>query len=237
MEAIPLLASQKEPAAVLLARAFHQDPAYLHIFPDGDERARSLARLFAAVIGYSLQYGQVQTTPSLEGVACWLTPGNTEVTFWRMLRTGLAFQRAVGRMPTEARQGFLAALAFMDGIHKRLMAGPHWYLWALGVDPASQGRGTGGKLIRPALAQADRAGVPCYLETLNERNLSFYQKWGFATQDQAIVPEQRLQIWAMAREPKQKRELVGSHSSVFPQHPLNDPSGNQPTKRLCCSQH
>jgi len=202
METVPLPTHNKEQASEMLARVFHEDPLYQHVFPDDRERAGSLKRLFSAVVGYSQRYGQVQTTPSLEGAACWLIPDNTEVTSWRMLRTGLAFQRAIGRMPAAARQELLGALAFMDGIHKRLMTGPHWYLWALGVDPDYQGRGIGGALIRPVLVQADDAGLPCYLETLNESNLAFYQKWGFEIRDEETVPEQGLWIWAMVREPR-----------------------------------
>jgi ribosomal protein S18 acetylase RimI-like enzyme len=202
METISLPTRNKGQASQMLARAFHEDPLYQHIFPDGQQRARSLERLFSAVVGYSLRYGQVQTTPSLEGAVCWLTPDNTVVTFWRMLRSGLAFQRAVGRMPAGVRQELLDALAFTDTIHKRLMAGPHWYLWALGVDPDYQGRGIGGALIRPALVQADGAGLPCYLETLNESNLAFYQKWGFEVREEETVPELGLPIWAMVRQPR-----------------------------------
>jgi GNAT superfamily N-acetyltransferase len=196
----------------MLARAFHQDPAYLHIFPDGGERSRSLERLFGAVIGYTSKYGQVHTAPLLEGAACWLTPGNSEVTFWRMFRTGLVFQRVVGRISADSRKRLLDALAFMDKIHKELMTAPnpgrglgsrpvaHWYLWALGVDLDSQGRGIGGKLLQPVLAQADSEGVPCYLETMNEKNLVFYPKWGFAVRREEVVPEQGLRFWAMVRE-------------------------------------
>lgn len=196
----------------MLARAFHEDPAYLHIFPDGDERSRTLEQLFGAVIGYTLKYGQVHTTPSLEGAACWLTPGNSVISFWRMVRTGLVFQRVVGRIPADSRKKLLNALTFTDKIHKELMAAPsvgshlgsrlvaHWYLWALGVDLDSQGQGIGGKLLQPALTQADGDGLPCYLETMNERNLVFYQKWGFVVRREEVVPEQGLRFWALVRE-------------------------------------
>lgn len=204
-EPIHLVTSQKDRASDVLARAFLDDPLYLHILPENDERSQSLRRLFGAVVGYTLRYGQVYTTPLVEGAACWLSPGNTRVTFWRMLRVGLEFQRAVGRMRADARRQLLDALAFTDEIHKRLMAGPdmgsHWYLWALGVSPASQGRGIGGKLIRPVLARSDRGRAPCYLETLNERSVAFYQRWGFEVRSVEVVPEIEVKVWSMIREP------------------------------------
>ena len=202
IEAVRLVASQKDRATEVLARAFQDDPAYEHVFPDSHERSRSLRLLCGAVVGYSLKYGTVHTTPAVRGAACWLSPGNTEVTFWRMLRTGMEFQRAVARFRQEARHQLLDALAYKHQIHKRLMTRPHWYLWALGVAPTVQGQGIGGKLIQPVLAWSDREGAPCYLETQTERNVPFYQRWGFEVLSEAVVPGQALCVWSMLREPR-----------------------------------
>jgi GNAT superfamily N-acetyltransferase len=199
-EPIRLVASQKAQAAQMLAGAFLDDPIYTALLPDKVERERALQRLFGAVIGYSLVYGLVHTTPAVEGAACWLSPGNTEGTFWRMVRTGLGLQRAVARFNPQARREFLAALAYMDEIHKREAPRPHWYLWALGVEPGCQGQGIGGWLIQPVLTQADKDGVPCYLETQTERNVVFYQKRGFEVVSDGVVPGQGVRIWTMLRK-------------------------------------
>ena len=197
---IPLPASQKAQAAKVLGRAFLVDPAYTALFPDDLERAQALPKLFGAVVGYSLVYGLVHTTPEVEGVACWLSPGNTEVTLWRILRTGLGLYRAVGRFNPTARREFLAVLDHLDEIHKRKAPGAHWYLWALGVEPGSQGRGIGSRLIQPVLNRADLDGVPCYLETQTEGNVRFYQKRGFEVVSDGVVPDQGIRIWTMLRE-------------------------------------
>ena len=199
-EPIRLLKSQKSQAAGILARAFLIDPAYTTLFPDQAERERALEWLFGAVIGYSMVYGLIHTTPAVEGAACWLSPGNTEITLWRILRTGLGLQRAVARFNPQSRQDFLAALAYMDEIHKREVPGPHWYLWALGVEPGCQGQGIGSRLIAPVLARADEAGVPCYLETQTERNVAFYQRRGFEVVSDGEPPGQGIRIWTMLRE-------------------------------------
>jgi ribosomal protein S18 acetylase RimI-like enzyme len=200
--AVDLTGAQKGKAADVLARAFHADPAYRQLVPDSDERSRSLRALFGAVVGYSFRYGQVHTTPGLEGAACWLTPGNTEVTFWRMLRTGLSFQRAMAKFGPDARRQLLDALAHLQEIQVRLMARPHWYLWALGVEPAYQGRGIGSELIRPALAQSDQEGTPCYLETQSQRTLAFYGRHGFEIVSEGVLPGLGLKAWSMLREPR-----------------------------------
>ncbi len=56
---------------------------------------------------------------------------------------------------------------------------PHWYLPLIGVDPAHQGRGYGGALLKHALQQCDRDHTPAYLESTNPRNIPLYQRHGF----------------------------------------------------------
>jgi ribosomal protein S18 acetylase RimI-like enzyme len=197
---IRLTSSLKPQAAEMFGRAFLVDPVYSALFPDSDERERALRRLFGAVTGYSLTYGLVHTTPAVEGAACWLAPGQTEVTPWRMLRTGFGLARAVARFNPRARREFQAALAYMDKIHKRDVPGPHWYLWALGVEPNKQGHGIGSRLIQPVMDRAAYEGLPCYLETEAERNVAFYVKHGFRVVSDGLVPEYGFRIWTMLRE-------------------------------------
>lgn len=192
---------QKGQASEVLARAFHLDPIYRRIFHDVDGRSRYLPKLFSTVIGYTLAYGHVYTTRPVEGVACWLSPGNAEVTLWRMIRTGMEFQRTFYRFPSDARQQLLNALAHMHETHRHLMKGPHWYLWALGVAPEYQGRGLGGQLIRPVLRQSERDGIPCYLETQNEKSVDFYRKWGFKLKSLGVIPDLDIKVWSMTRSP------------------------------------
>jgi ribosomal protein S18 acetylase RimI-like enzyme len=56
---------------------------------------------------------------------------------------------------------------------------PHWYLPLIGVDPACQGQGLGGALMRHAVERCDRDGLPAYLESSNPRNITLYQRHGF----------------------------------------------------------
>jgi len=188
-------------AAGTLTEAFRGDPLYIRICPDLDDRTRSLGFLWRAVIDYCLVYGEVTTTRELSGAACWLSPGNTDFTFMRLLRTGFRLQRAVMRFRPEPRKRILAVLDHTDKIHRQVMASPHWYLMALGVAPDHRGAGIGGTLIEPVLARADAAGVPCYLETQTERNVSFYERRGFRTVHEGEAPGLGVTLWAMAREP------------------------------------
>ncbi|MBU0596347.1 GNAT family N-acetyltransferase, partial [Candidatus Bipolaricaulota bacterium] len=77
----------------------------------------------------------------------------------------------------------------------------HWYLMALGVAPGRQGRGIGARLLSPILRRASDEGLPCYLETQTERNVTFYGKLGFEVLLEEREPVGGLPLWFMARQP------------------------------------
>jgi ribosomal protein S18 acetylase RimI-like enzyme len=201
-EPVRLDPAQRGRTVETLVRAFRDDPAYTYVFPDEADRVRSLRGLWDATIRFSLVYGEAWTTPEVSGVACWLSPGNAELTFWRLLRTGFALPWTMMRFEGGARRRAMGLVGYLDEKHRRAMHGPHWYLWALGVEPAAQGQGIGGSLIRPVLARADAEGLPCYLETETERNVAFYRKYGFEVVTAEVVPGHGLMLWTLSRGPR-----------------------------------
>jgi ribosomal protein S18 acetylase RimI-like enzyme len=201
IETVRLDVVERARAVATLVQAFRADPMYAYICPDEADRVRSMRGLWDALIRLTLIYGEVWTTPEVRGVACWLPPGNTEIGFRHMLRTGFALARAMMRFTGDARRRAMAVFGYTEDLHRRAMPGPHWYLWALGVAPASQGQGIGGRLLQPVLARADAAGLPCYLETETERNVAFYRKHGFDVLTAGPPPGHELMLWTMARPP------------------------------------
>jgi ribosomal protein S18 acetylase RimI-like enzyme len=190
---------QLQRACALLARAFHEDPLMIFVAPDGRRRARLLPGFFEMTVRYCLRYGVVYTTPELEGVACWLPPGNTTPTLGRILSVGIHVSPLLLGLSGLRRIGLTERYAAQ--VHERLMRGPHWYLWALGVDPACQGRGVGSALLTVVLQEAARQGQPCYLETQNARNVGYYEHHGFRVVSAEEIPGSRgLQMWAMLHE-------------------------------------
>ena len=209
IEPVRLVGAQRNQAAEMLVEAFAEDPMYQYVFPDIDERRRALRRLWSALLVYNQVYGEIYTTPEVKGVACWLSPGKTDVTWWRMLRTRLVLGRALMRFGRRERRRFLDILSFMEQVHKRQIDGPHWYLSVLGVEPSYQAQGIGSRLLAPVLSRSDDEGVPCYLETVTEENVSFYSKRGFEVASQEEV--HGLKIWTMLREPQARS---ASQSSI-----------------------
>jgi len=202
---VPVERAGRKRAVDSVTRAFLDDPMWSCVLPDREARGTLLRPMWDALIGFSRVYGQALTTPEGEGAACWIAPAHTKTTLWKLLRTGMALPRSMMRLPKDDRERFFAMMKFIDGHHKELMPGPHWYLWVLGVAPEAQGRGIGGRLLEPVLARAASEGVPCYLETQTEENVAFYRKRGFGVVFEAREPVGDLPIWFLVRPPEGAR--------------------------------
>jgi len=184
-------------AAALLARAFHDDPMMAWVVPDPAQRPRLLARFFAASLRYAALFGRLDVAPGRDGAAAWLPPGDFRMTPLRMLRSGhllLPFWVGSGVWRRLARLNRYALM-----LHARIVAGPHWYLYSIGVEPSRQRQGVGAGLMRFALERADADHLPCYLETSCESNLPLYEGLGFKVAVRGRIPPDGPPLWAMLR--------------------------------------
>ncbi len=192
--------SQTKDAGRVLARAFHDDPFWCWILPDESRRARVLPWFMGVWARYCNRHGEVYASgDKIEGVAVWLPPGKfppsqAGTMLAGMILVPLRFGLAKHRLFTKASE-------YMDRLHARDVPGPHWFLATLGVDPPRQSQGLGSALLQPALTQADRDGLPAYLETQSEKNVAFYQRHGFDVVKEIDLPGGGPHIWTMKREP------------------------------------
>ncbi|MDQ3702770.1 MAG: GNAT family N-acetyltransferase [Chloroflexota bacterium] len=92
-----------------------------------------------------------------------------------------------------------------DAPHRRAVPGPHWYLLLLGTDPTQRRTGVGSALVRHGTARADAAGLPCYLDTMNEANLAFYGRHGFEIVHEGVITTGGLRTWGLRRHPVPQR--------------------------------
>jgi len=144
-----------------------------------------------------MRWGQVSCNDDASAVAVWLSPGNTAVSPGRMLRVGMGALPFKTGVRGTAR--FMRALSSTEKFHKAVK-GPHWYLMAIGTRPALQGTGLGSALLEVGTSKADAAGIPCYLETATESNVTFYAKRGFEVKGQAEVLG--FNLYGMVRQPR-----------------------------------
>jgi GNAT superfamily N-acetyltransferase len=80
----------------------------------------------------------------------------------------------------------------------------HWTLQYLGVRAAAQGSGLGAAAIAPGLAGCDRDGLPCGLISTNVRNLSFYERHGFAVVAEVPTPDDAVALRPILRPARRR---------------------------------
>ena len=92
----------------------------------------------------------------------------------------------------------LRGIGRIDGRHPKA---PHWYLFAIGVDPDHQGRGVGSALLDAVLSRCDELGEPAYLEASTEANARLYARYGFTFVESVDVEPGGPTARLMWREP------------------------------------
>lgn len=183
----------------VLALAFHDDPLWTATFPDPHERPRKLEVMFTALSKATVAArGVVDVTPENTGAALWTPPGR-DIGFWAMLRSGLGLMRFTMSLPSDERRLMLGVLNQFDDARKVWMPAPHWYLAAVGVDPAHHGEGLGSALLNAGIHRSERDAAPIYLETETESNVLFYERLGFEVIEETVATGLGLPIWLMVR--------------------------------------
>lgn len=198
---VPLAEADIPAAALLAARAFNRDPAFVFPIPDAAKRLRLTTPLFAAILRAYLPHdGVFATQGDLEGIAIGLPPGG-EVADAEMAAAG--FGQVVEAWGAEI---FAPLGSFLEALHvtrMRLMPMPHWYLLILAVEPARQRQGIGGAMLRHIQSLAAAAGVPFYLETDVPGNVGYYEGHGFRVVEQWPVPAMDgAPTWGMCWDPE-----------------------------------
>jgi ribosomal protein S18 acetylase RimI-like enzyme len=187
-------------AGVVAARAFADGPFSEFLFPDEQQRVRSLQIIHRTVFRHPGPGAVLRTARDAQdrivGLALWIPTGRFPLSAWSQLSQLPGSLHAVYR-----RQGALKiGVAYSRATAPLHPKEPHWYLWVLMTDPAYQGRGIGTALLNEGLARIDAEGVGTYLETNNEVNLAFYQRFGFTLRSTVQPVADGPRLFAMWRE-------------------------------------
>jgi ribosomal protein S18 acetylase RimI-like enzyme len=172
----PAASADVKTLAEVLARAFYDDPPLVWLLPNATTRLSHVTRMFETITGVeSLGYGGVDVAcggAEIAGGAVWLPPGHRQPGFREKMQAAPSHLRTLvasrGRAASYGR-------ALEAGRPKE----PHWYLKAIGVDPAWQGRGVAGLLLRSRLERCDASGQPAYLEVSQPGGVALYERFGF----------------------------------------------------------
>jgi ribosomal protein S18 acetylase RimI-like enzyme len=193
--------AEADAATESLVQAFAEDPLLAYLLPDAASRSRRAFHCLGAVVRYGLLFGEVYaTSPNMEGVAVWLPPEESNPSFRKMLRAGVA------RLPITAgvrcTWRFWKLECHLSAVWDRHGRMPHWYLALLGVLPAAQGCGHGGQLVSAMLRRFGEQRLPCCVDTANSKNVPFYERFGFTLVERAPLPGTEVGYWFLRREQK-----------------------------------
>jgi GNAT superfamily N-acetyltransferase len=208
-----LVRTEIEPAAQLLAQAFHDNPCYAFMHPRRDLRQADLVAFFERNLRWRepLRLTFVARGPrgELVGTGSLEPPGGVPTTLGKALAHWV--------WPTLRDQGLhtLTRIVTTDRAfarEQRLVAGgpAYWYVHAVAVRPDMQGRAVGSAIMRRLLeelsARDAAAHLPVVLATQREANLTFYARLGFRVRHQATLGRTLrsagFRSWFMRFEPR-----------------------------------
>jgi ribosomal protein S18 acetylase RimI-like enzyme len=195
VQARAAIKSDAQAISETLGRAFIDDPLMCFFLTDEEKRPAKIPRLFKLLFKLGFPHGACDVTNGYEAAALWRPPGKWHIPFYQYLTNGPQFADLFG-----VGNG-LRVMSAMDLIEKRHPKEPHYYLQAIGTDPAKQGKGFGGIVMRRHLAVADAKGLPAYLESSKEKNIPIYRSFGFELTGEIRLPGGPLiyPMWRKAR--------------------------------------
>jgi GNAT superfamily N-acetyltransferase len=173
--------ADRERVVDTVVRAFANDPAFRHFFPDD----ASYAELAGAYAGYLFD-------KRVRRGAVWVVDRGASVSMWDPPSAGEPVEEPPLNLPAET----VAQLyAYEAVLHSALPSAAHWYLGILATHPDHAGRRWGRAVMGAGLERAAIAGLPAYLETANPRNIEVYRRAGWDVERSLTVGT--LQVWVM----------------------------------------
>jgi GNAT superfamily N-acetyltransferase len=191
-----VVASDADSLAVVLGRAFADDPVWQWMFPRHPER---MAAMFAMLLHHAHLPNGVSELAEQNGAilagALWDPPGRWRISLAAQFRQLPGLLRILGTRTYAVMRG-------LGEVERAHPIEPHWYLAVLGTDPSAQGRGLGSALLRSRLSRCDDRRFPAYLESSKEENVPYYERFGFRVTGEVRLPCGGPRVWAMWRNPQ-----------------------------------
>lgn len=155
--------------------AFQDDVLYTCFIEDKSARIEFLKKFMKFRLKVGLKKGTVFVSDDGEGVLVLLAP-NKGMNLMDLIQCGGI--AAILRCNKLQRTKISEFNTFAETQAKKTIKQPYWHISPICVSHQAQGKGYGAALMNHAL-QYIKQGSPCYLETQNPENLSFYKKYGF----------------------------------------------------------
>ncbi len=180
--------------AGILARAFAADPMVRWPMVSRDDLPARIRTMFEIVDTAYAGEGWMYVAGAGLGVMSLLPPGSAA----REEEIAGAVAPAIAALTPDGGERYERFWAWVGSM---LPPEPRWLLDQVAVEPAAQGRGLGGAMLRFAIGRAERDGLPLVLETGVPANVPLYERFGFRVIREADAPGGGPRIWFMGRDP------------------------------------
>jgi ribosomal protein S18 acetylase RimI-like enzyme len=169
--------SEAQAALGCITLAFAADPIFRYFWKRPADYLQYAPPMMMAMGERGFEHATVFATEDFDAVAMWLPPG---------VEANPETLRSIPRSPSTPERDQLSA-ELRSEIQRFHPTSPHWYLWAIGVDPRRQGQGLGSALLKHTLATCDARGEVAYLESSTPKNVPLYERHGFEVMDVITV--------------------------------------------------
>ena len=186
--------ADRRPISRTLAAAFQDDPVFSWCIPNPARRAHVLPELFELFAEAVLPLGVSELTADGTAAALWVPAGQSPIAEDR----AESFTAAVFELVGDDAERTGAIMALLDEHHP---ATPHQFLWFIGVESATRGRGLGSALLASTLRRCDQQATAAYLDATSEHNRRLYERHGFVVTAERSVSGSP-SLWAMWRDPR-----------------------------------
>ena len=181
--------------------AFREDPLWKAMLDGVPNREKKYKAFFEMPTKYCMKYGKVfATSQYLEGAAAWIPGELTDMTFWRVIRSGtlttglkIGMKFAKKMLPVEK--------PIREDREVNMKGIPFTYLQVIGVASEHHGKGYGGQLLKAIIEESEIIKRPLYIETQKEGNVKLYEHFGFELIKTLQLPVIDIPIWEMVRYP------------------------------------
>ncbi|MBI9032423.1 GNAT family N-acetyltransferase [bacterium] len=192
--------SELSKAIMVLSDSFKEDVLVKKLFGKSADRRRDLTSFGEFLLKHCYMYGSVYaTSDKFEGVIAIIQGENSNMTLWRMIRSGSIF--AFLRMGIKVFIKMGTVMSPIDIVRRKQMKNRNFiYIQIIGVCHHNQGMGYGGMMLKQVIAIAEDFNLPLYLETETESNVRFYERYGFKIREKMKLPLINQEMWAMVRE-------------------------------------
>jgi len=179
-------------AGKIIADGFHDDPVATWAL-NGTAALQPFFTLLTR--GTYLPRGFGSRTADASGVTVWVRPGES---------TAMGAWTTAQAVYLSLRYGGFTALQRGPKVDRvlgpRKPEGDYYYLFAIAVRRAHQGKGIGHELMAPTMRRIDEEGASAYIESSNEKNLTFYRRFGFEVTEEVEIAPGAPKMWTLWRE-------------------------------------